>query len=138
MAQTLNPTNLDQLVDEHFRAELRGDVNEVIATFTEDVEHDVVGTPAVSHGRAEAAAFYQGLFADLDLERFETVRRYRGIDFVIDESIVHARATGAPLGIPGNNRRLTFRLLHIFELRDGCISRENAWLDTAAILSQLS
>ena len=92
----------------------------------------------VMHGRAEAAAFYRELFADLDLERFETVRRYSGANFVVDESLVHARAVGAPLGIQGNNRPLVFRLLHIFELTGGRISRENAWLDAATILSQLS
>jgi steroid delta-isomerase-like uncharacterized protein len=138
MPQTSTATNLDQLVDEHFRAELRGDVDSLIATFTSDVEHDVVGNPVVSHGRAETAAFYRGLFADLDLERFETVHRYRGTNFIVDESIVHARAIGAPLGIPGNNRPLVFRLLHVFEVQEGRISRENAWLDTAAIFSQLS
>jgi steroid delta-isomerase-like uncharacterized protein len=138
MSQTLHATDLDHIVDDHFRAELVGDVDAVIATFTDAVEHDVVGSPAVSHGRAEAAAFYRELFADLDLERFETVRRYSGTNFVVDESLVHARAVGAPLGIPGNNRPLVFRLLHIFELTGGRISRENAWLDAATILSQLS
>ena len=140
MTNTLQESNveLDRLVDEHFRHEIRGDIDAVVATFTRDVEHDVVGVPMVSHGRAQAAAFYEELFRDLALERFETVHRYHGPDFVVDESIVHARATGAPLGIPGNNRSLRFRLLHVFELRDGYISRENAWLDTVSILTQLT
>jgi predicted ester cyclase len=45
---------------------------------------------------------------------------------------------GEFLGLPGNNRRITFRILHVFEFRDGLISRENVWIDTAAIVSQLS
>jgi hypothetical protein len=28
--------------------------------------------------------------------------------------------------------------VHVFEFRDGLISRENVWLDSAAIVSQLS
>jgi predicted ester cyclase len=42
------------------------------------------------------------------------------------------------LGLPGNGRRISFRMLHIFEFRDGLISRENVWLDTAAVINQSS
>ena len=42
------------------------------------------------------------------------------------------------LGLPGHGRRISFRILHVFEFRDGLISRENVWLDTAAIVGQLS
>jgi predicted ester cyclase len=41
-------------------------------------------------------------------------------------------------GLAGNDRRITFRVLHIFQFRDGLISRENVWLDSAAIVHQLS
>ena len=47
-------------------------------------------------------------------------------------------APGTPFGIPGGGRRLSFRLLHIFDMApDGKIRRENVWLDFAAILQQL-
>jgi predicted ester cyclase len=46
--------------------------------------------------------------------------------------------TGSLLGMPGNGRRVSFRMLHVFEFREGLISRENIWLDTAAIVNQLS
>jgi predicted ester cyclase len=42
------------------------------------------------------------------------------------------------LGLPGHGRRISFRILHVFEFRDGLLSRENLWLDSAAIVSQLS
>lgn len=42
------------------------------------------------------------------------------------------------LGLPGNGRRITFRVLHVFEFRGGLISRENVWLDGAAIQQQLA
>jgi hypothetical protein len=32
----------------------------------------------------------------------------------------------------------SFRILHVFEFRDGLISRENVWLDSAGIADQLS
>jgi predicted ester cyclase len=45
---------------------------------------------------------------------------------------------GTFLGLAGNGRRITFRILHIFEFRGGLISRENVWLDGGAIQQQLS
>jgi predicted ester cyclase len=42
------------------------------------------------------------------------------------------------LGLPGRGRKISFRILHVFEFRDGLVSRENIWLDSAAIVSQLS
>ena len=138
MPSLLNATELDRIIDEHFQAELDENIEAVVSTFADDVEHDVVGRPSVSRGRGEAATFYRELFADLHLERFETVHRYHGVDFVVDESVVHATAIGSPFGIPGEGRVLRFRLLHIFDVRDGLITRENAWLDMASIMAQLT
>jgi predicted ester cyclase len=45
---------------------------------------------------------------------------------------------GAFLGVPRRGRRITFRMLHVWELRDGRISRENVWLDSGAIMAQLT
>ncbi len=40
------------------------------------------------------------------------------------------------LGLEGRTGHATFRLLHVLEFRDGKISRENVWADTAAIIAQ--
>jgi predicted ester cyclase len=71
--------------------------------------------------------------------RFTTVRRLYGPNLVIDESDVTAIALQPPFGLPvqGGGHPFRFRLLHVFELRDGLISREQAWFDTKAIERQL-
>ena len=130
-------SDVDTLVDGHFQAEIDGDLDRLLATFADDVEHDVVGNPAVSTGKGEVTAFYRGLLTDLALDDITTVRRYHGDGFVVDESLVTARAIGTPFGIPGRGRTIRFRLLHVFEIRGGEITRENAWLDLAAVLAQL-
>jgi ketosteroid isomerase-like protein len=66
MTVTITPAALDALVDDHFRAEIDGDLNRLLATFADSVEHDVVGNPDVSTGKEQVAAFYRGLLADLD------------------------------------------------------------------------
>jgi predicted ester cyclase len=54
------------------------------------------------------------------------------------EQLMTGTVIGEMLGLPGNGRRITFRILHVFEFRDGLISRENVWLDSAAIVAQLA
>ena len=59
-------------------------------------------------------------------------------DALVLEQQMTGTVIGEMLGIPGNGRRITFRILHVFEFRDGLISREQVWLDTAAIVAQLT
>ena len=67
---------MDAKLDEHFKYEARDDVEGVLATLTDDVEHDIVGWPrGPSLGPAEARAFYESLFADLADGKVRTVRR---------------------------------------------------------------
>jgi predicted ester cyclase len=56
-------------------------------------------------------------------------RRYYGEDFCVIEHIWSGTVPGTFLGIPGNGKRISFRLLHIWEFRNGLISRENVWTD---------
>ena len=135
----LSPSQMDRMIDEHFRYEARDDVAGVISTLTDDVEHDIVGWPGgPSHGPAEAAAFYEATFSDLSEGQVKCLRRLYGNDFVVDESRWKGRAPGRPFGVEGKDRPLSFRLLHVMEFAaDGKIRRENVWLDLAAILRQL-
>jgi predicted ester cyclase len=130
----------DRMIDRHFHFESEDDVDGVLSTMTDDVEHDVVGYPTGPvRGRMAARGFYDNMFADLAGEKVTTLRRYYGPDFVVDESLWEGRAPGTPFGIPGHGRRLAFRLLHVFDMApDGQIKRENVWLDFASILQQLN
>jgi predicted ester cyclase len=129
----------DRMIDCHFRFEVEDDVNGVLSTMVDNVEHDLVGSPmGPLHGQQAARGFYDALFADLSGEKVTTLRRYYGTDFVVDESLWEGTAPGSPFGIPGNGRRIAFRLLHNYDMApDGKIKRENVWLDMASILQQL-
>lgn len=135
----LTPREMDARMDEHFGFEARDDVEGVLKTLTDGVEHDIVGWPlGPSHGRDNARPFYEALFADLADGKVETQRRLYGEDFMVDESLWSGRAPGRPFGLDGRNRPLQFRLLHVVEFaKDGRIGRENVWLDLASIIQQL-
>ena len=47
----MKPEQMDRLIEAHLKAEMAGDSAGSIAMYTEDVEHDVVGTP---HGPCTA------------------------------------------------------------------------------------
>lgn len=51
--------------------------------------------------------------------------------------IVRACRGVVSAGAPGSDQPVMFRMLHIWEFRDGLISRENVWLDGGSIAAQL-
>jgi steroid delta-isomerase-like uncharacterized protein len=136
--RTMDQDQMTVLVERHLQAEGAGDVEGAVAVYTDDVEHDVVGSPTgVLHGKDAARAFYRELTANFRSEEERAIRRYCTADAMTLDQMMTGRVTGSMLGLPGNGRRITFRILHVFEFKDGLISRENVWFDGAAIQQQL-
>ncbi|MBF6547427.1 ester cyclase [Nocardia brasiliensis] len=130
---------MDELFERHCAAEAANDVDAIMDTLAADVEHDAVGDPqGILREPAAIAERYRALFAAIKEDKMESVHRYYGEDFFVDESHWYGRATGEFMGIPGGNRAIDFRILHVCEIRDDKISRENVWLDMAAIMQQLT
>jgi len=136
----MTPDQMDRKLDEHFAFEARDDVEGVLGTLAEDVEHDIVGAPGgPGRSREEARAFYESLFADLADGKVTSRRRLYGDHFMVDDSVWSGRAVGQPFGVEGRGRPLEFRLLHVLEFSEaGEIKRENVWVDLAAIQQQLA
>jgi pimeloyl-ACP methyl ester carboxylesterase len=130
---------MDELVDEHFRAEVAGDLQAIADGFTAESEHDVAGRPGPPlHGAEQIRAFYGGLLADLEITRFERLRRWYGENHLADESILHGIAHGRPFGLEGRGGAVHMRLLHVFDFSADRIRRESAWLDLPALQQQLA
>lgn len=135
----MTPRQIDQLIDDHFRFEATDDIPGVLASLADDVEHEVIPSPMGRlRGKAAARAFYEMLFASLEGRGVTPVRRLYGESFVVDEVVWHGHiADGRPFLCDGRSGDVSFRMLHIFEFRDGLISLENVWCDLAAIQQQL-
>lgn len=132
------PDQMRALIAQHMAAEAAGDVAGACAVYTDDVQHDVVGAPSgVGHGKEAASAFYEMLTSNTQAVSAEVTREYFGPDSCTVEHLVTVEVPGQLLGIPGNGKQATFRMLHVFEFRNGLISRENVWLDGASIAAQL-
>ena len=136
---TTSREQMDSLIDGHYRAEEAADLEAIVAGFVPDAEHDVAGRPGGPlHGGDQIAGYYEALLSELNIDRFETVRRWYGADHAVDEAILHATAVGTPLGIEGRGRHVSVRMLHVFDFADGLISRESAWLDVVGLQGQLT
>ena len=136
---SVNREEMDRAVDDHFRYEANDDVEGVLASLALGVEHEVIPSPFGTHGdTAKIRAYYELLFASIEGEGTTPVRRLYGDDFLVDETIWHGFVKdGRPFLCAGRSGQVSFRILHVFRFEDGKISAEQAWLDLAAIQSQL-
>lgn len=130
---------LDQLVDRHFGYEAADDVDGVLGSLADEVRHEVVPSPMGAQTDKEGIrSFYRMLFASLRGEGVTPIRRLYGDDFLVDETLWNGRIIdGRPFLMPGRSGKVSFRLLHVFEVRDGRIAGEQVWCDLAAIQRQL-
>jgi steroid delta-isomerase-like uncharacterized protein len=136
---TVDRSEMDELVERHMAAEAVGDIDRAIGVYADDVEHDVVGWPTgPTNGRQGARAFYEYLGANFRGTAAEATRQWHADDALVIEHAMVGVVTGTLLGLPGLDREISFRMLHVFEFEDGKIHRENIWLDTAAIQAQLA
>ncbi|HWE67562.1 MAG TPA: nuclear transport factor 2 family protein [Acidimicrobiales bacterium] len=129
---------MDALIKQHLTAEMAGDTAGAVAMYTDDVEHDSVGAPSGPlQGKEAAQGFYNFLTENLRTEAMQPTHRYYGEDFCVMEHLASATVEGEFLGVPGHGKRIEMRILHVWEFRDGLISRENVWLDGGTAIAQL-
>ncbi len=136
---SMTNSQMDQLVNDHFRFEATDDVRGVLATLSEKAEHEAIPSPmGALTDPAEIRSYYEMLFRNVHGESVTPLRRLYGQDFLIDETLWHGHIEdGRPYLCDGKNGDISFRLLHVFEIRDGKIGREQVWCDLAAIQEQL-
>ena len=136
----MSPQEIDRIIDQHFMYEASDDVDGVLASLAPAVEHEVVPSPmGMQTDRGGIRRFYEMLFADLKGEGVTPLRRLYGENFVVDETLWRGRIEdGRIFSRPGKSGPVSFRLLHVFELDEGKIKREQVWCDLAAIQRQLA
>jgi steroid delta-isomerase-like uncharacterized protein len=128
------------IIDRHFAAENAHDVEGTLATYTDDIVWDDVTHPqAPFRGKEQVGSVYSSIIDAIPDVRLESVRRFSAADgkYVVDESILTGHVEGEWSGMSGGGAPVRVRILHIFELRDGLISYENAWFDASAVQRQI-
>lgn len=131
--------SLDQIINQHFMFEATDNLDGVMNSLADEVVHEVVPSRAGEQTDKQGIrAYYADLFKNFRGESVTPLKRYYGEDFVIDETLWHGYVEdGGPMLCDGKSGPVSFRLLHVFEVKDGKITREQAWCDLAAIQKQL-
>ncbi len=116
-------TNL-AAVEAHFGSEASGRIEDALELYTDDVVWEAPSRHLVIEGKEAVAANYREIFSVINDVEFHLLDRFATEDRVVDDSIVTftvAREGFIPLP-PGSKGQM--RLTHIFEMRDGKISKE--------------
>jgi steroid delta-isomerase-like uncharacterized protein len=128
------------IIDRHFAAENAHDVAATLATYTDDIIWDDVTHPLCPvQGKDAAGEIYTAIIDAIPDIRLETVRRFSadGGSTVVDESILTGHVHGEWSGIAGGGAPVRVRILHVFDLENGLIARENTWFDAAEVMRQV-
>lgn len=126
------------LVERHFAAENAHDIDATLATYTDDILWDDVTHPrSPFRGKQAVAEAYGGILDAIPDLNLRSVLRFQCGEHVVDESILSGHVVGEFAGVAGGGAPVSFRLLHVFDIRDGLIARENAWFDSAAVVRQV-
>ena len=123
MAKDVIAANL-AVIEAHFGSEASGRIDAAIDLYTDDIVWEAPARNLVIRGKEAVAANYREIFSVLKDVEFHTLDRFATEDRVVDDSIVTFEVARdgfipLPLGTKGE-----MRLSHIFEMRDGKISKE--------------
>ena len=122
--------DMDKVIMDHLDFEAKDDVEGVLSTLTDDVVHDVIGLPwGTLQGLEGARKNYEFFFPNMTLTGVRDVSRLYGDDHCVFDIECDAVISGAVANRPEKQGTATFRVLHVFEFRDGKICRENVWAD---------
>jgi hypothetical protein len=131
--------SLDLLVDTHLHALRDCDVETAMGCVAESVEYELVGNATSSiRGKDAVRAHHVQEFANTIHERNVPLRRLYGQDFVVDELIWEGRITGRMGPLIGHGRRVSQRILRIFEVSEGFVVRQSIYRDFSSIAQQLA
>jgi ketosteroid isomerase-like protein len=115
-------------VEQHFHSEAQNEVEAALDLYTDDIIWEAPAPNGLNRffsGKEAVAESYRELFASMHDVEFQFLQRFATEDRVVDDSIVTfevARDGYWPHFSAG--QKIKMRLVHIFEMRDGKISKE--------------
>lgn len=114
-------------VENHFHSEASNEVEAALEMFTDDIVWEAPapnGLDRAFSGKEAVGKNYRELFASMRNVQFEFLQRFATEDRVVDDSKVTFEVAKDGYWHFPVGSKVQMRLVHIFELRDGRISRE--------------
>lgn len=125
MRQDLIEANL-AAVEAHFHSEASNEVEAALEYFTDDVVWESPVRRLYFQGKQAAGENYRRMFSAIQVKEFRVLDRFATEERVVDDSVARIVLIGegmenalAPVG-----SEVELRLLHVFEMREGKISKE--------------
>ena len=112
------------IVEAHFGSEAGGRVDEAVALYTDDIIWEAPTRNIVLHGKQAVADNYRNMFSGFKDVQFRTLDRFATEDRVVDDSVISLEITKTGFMPFPIRTKIEMRLTHIFEIRDGKISKE--------------
>ena len=115
-------------VDGHFHSEAENDIEAALELYTDDIVFEagaLNGLNRTFSGKQAVAKFYRELWGTMKDVKFQPLQRFATEDRVVDDSLVSfevVRDGCWPHFSAG--QKIEMRLVHIFEMRNGRISKE--------------
>ena len=115
-------------VGSHFHSEAENDVEAALELYTDDIVFEAAalnGLNRLFSGKQAVAKFYRELWATMKDVQFQFLQRFATEDRVVDDSLVTFEVVrdGCWQHFSAG-QKIEMRLVHIFEMRDGKISKE--------------
>lgn len=118
-----------RVVEAHFHNENPETIDKALAVYGPDIVWEAPARGLVYDDVDEVRDGYLGIFRTVHWNRSTTLRRFATEDFVFDDQIADLTVVGHDMPNlafePG--QRISMRLLHCFEMKDGKIAREIAY-----------
>jgi ketosteroid isomerase-like protein len=115
-------------VELHFHSEAQDEIEAALELYTDDIVWEAPAPNGLNRsftGKQAVAESYRELFASMGNVQFQPLQRFATEDRVVDDSIVTFEVVKDgywPHFSAG--QKIEMRLVHIFEMRDGKISKE--------------
>ncbi|ODU05466.1 MAG: hypothetical protein ABS81_07545 [Pseudonocardia sp. SCN 72-86] len=116
-------------VDIHFHNENPEGIDKAVGIYTDDIVWEVPARGLVHRDKETVKEEYLGIFEAMKVHKITNLHRFANEEWVFDDSIFEAtlmtdgfRNCPYPAGT-----RVSIRLVHAFQCRDGRICRENGY-----------
>ena len=118
-----------KVVEAHFHNETPELVDNAIALYGPNIVWEAPARGVLLTDPAEVKKAYMGIYNTVSFNKATTLRRFATEDYVFDDQVIDMTVVGEEmpnLGFkPGD--RVSMRLIHCFEMKDGKIAREIAY-----------
>lgn len=118
-----------KVVDAHFHNENPETVENAIALYGDTISWEAPTRGLVYSNKADVLKGYRGIFQTVGYHSTIPLRRFATEKFVFDDQIAHVSVVGDEMpNLPfGIGTKMSVRLVHLFEMKDGKIMKEIAY-----------